>query len=254
MPVSHTNNIIEIKDVSFWHGREQVLKDISFDIHKGDYLGIVGPNGAGKTTLLKIILGILKPSQGSVKLFGQDIATFQDWHKIGYVPQKHTKSEGFPATVYEVVSMGRFAQKGLFKYLNKTDRDIIMESLSHVDMAQHKDRLISELSGGQQQRVFIARALASQPEIIFLDEPTTHVDTKSQNDFYHLLKTLNQKNNITLVLVSHDVERITKEAMHIACVDCTLVCHATPEEFIKESKSLNLFGHEVKIIAHHHDV
>ncbi len=254
MQVNHKQNIIEINNVSFSYDHEKILKDITFNIHRGDYLGILGPNGAGKTTLLKIILGMLKPSRGSVKLFGQDAKEFKDWPKVGYVPQKSINFDlNFPTNVLEVVSMGRFAKRGLFRKLNTEDKKIIEESIKQVDMWHYKTHLIGELSGGQQQKVLIARALAGQPEIIFLDEPTSNIDQKFQDDFYALLKKLNRQYHLTLVLVSHDIEKITKEAMHIACVDCTLVCHATPEEFLRESKSLNLFGQEVKIIAHHHD-
>ena len=244
MQVDHTKNIIEVKDICFSYGDEEVLKDISFDIHKGDYLGVVGPNGAGKTTLLKLILNLLPVCCGSIKLFGEDIGHFKDWSKIGYVPQKATNFDAnFPATVREVVAMSRSAKKGLFHNKNQEDDKIIEESLKRVGMWEQKDHLIGDLSGGQQQRVFIARALALQPEIIFLDEPTTGVDKKSKDDFYTLLKDLNQRFNLTIVLVSHDIERITKEAMHIVCVDHTLVCHTSPQEFLKESESLNMFHH-----------
>lgn len=254
MQVDHSQNIIEVKDVCFSYGNEEVLKDITFNVHKGDYLGVVGPNGAGKTTLIKIILGLLPLGSGLVKLFGQDLKQFKDWAKIGYVPQKATNFDvNFPATVKEVVTMARFAKVGLFKYLSANDREIIEKSLQQVNMQDYKDRLIGDLSVGQQQRVFIARALAGQPEIIFLDEPTTGVDKKSQDDFYALLKTLNQELDLTLVLISHDIDRITKEAMHIACVDHTLVSHMSSEEFLKESESFNMFGENIKVINHHHN-
>ena len=115
-----------------------------------------------------------------------------------------------------------------------------------------KNKMIGDLSGGQQQRVFLARALAGNPEIIFLDEPTTGIDKKSQDDFYRIIKNLNEKSGITIILVTHDIERITKEAMHIICVDKTLVCHTSPEEFLRDSLSENIFGQNVKIITHHH--
>ena len=253
MQVDHTKNIIEVKDVCFSYGNEEVLKGITFDIHKGDYLGVVGSNGAGKTTLIKLILGLLPLCCGSVKLFGQDQKQFKDWSKIGYVPQKATNFDvNFPATIREVVAMARSAKKGLFHRTNKQDDEIIEKSLRQVDMWEHKDRLIGDLSGGQQQKVFIARALAGQPEIIFLDEPTTGVDKKSQDDFYNILRGLNKDLGLTLVLVTHDIERITKEAMHIACIDHTLTCHTSPEEFLKESGSLNISGQKIKIIAPHH--
>ncbi len=119
-------------------------------------------------------------------------------------------------------------------------------------MWENKDRLIGDLSGGQQQRVFIARALVNDPEVIFLDEPTTGVDRHTQDSFYALLKKLNQDLGITLVLVSHDIERLTQEVMHIACVDKTLTCHVSPEEYLAESQSLHVRGEDVKIITHHH--
>ncbi|MGB7582978.1 MAG: metal ABC transporter ATP-binding protein [Sedimentisphaerales bacterium] len=252
MQVDHTKNIIEIKDVCFSYGNEEVLKAITLNIHKGDYLGIVGSNGAGKTTLLKLILGLLPLCCGSVKLFGQDIKQFKDWSRIGYVPQKATNFDvNFPATVKEVVAMARFSKRGLLHRTTKEDEEIIGKSLRQVDMWDYKNRLIGDLSGGQQQRVFIARALAGQPEVIFLDEPTTGVDKKYQDDFYNILRGLNKDLDLTLVLVTHDIERITKEAMHIACVDHTLVCHTSPEEFLKEGELLNISGQRVKIIVPH---
>lgn len=254
MQTDHKKNIIEVKDLCFSYGKEEVLKDITFDIHQGDYLGVVGPNGAGKTTLIKIILGLLPLCCGSVKLFSHNIKDFREWSKVGYVPQKATSFDtGFPATVKEVVSMGRYAKIGLLKYASKKDKEVVESALQQVTMQDFKDRLIGDLSVGQQQRVFIARALAGSPEIIFLDEPTTGVDRASQDDFYALIKKLNQDLHLTVVLVSHDIERITKEAMHIACVDRTLVCHTSSEEFLKESSLLNISGQSVKIITHHHE-
>lgn len=252
--INHSKNIIEIKDISFGYGNEEILKSITLDIHKGDYLGVIGSNGSGKTTLIKIILGLLKPNRGSIKLFGRDINEFKDWSKVGYVPQKATNFDvNFPATVEEVVIMGRYSKRGLFKFIKNEDKQIVEQSLSQVNMSEFKNRLIGDLSAGQQQRVFIARALAGQPEIIFLDEPTTGVDKQSQDDFYQLLQKLNKELHLTLVLITHDVERILKEAMHIACIDHRLVCHSSPEEFLRDNPSLNLYGHEVKIIEHHHN-
>jgi zinc transport system ATP-binding protein len=251
--VDHSQNIIEVRNVSFSYGREEVLKDITFDIHRGDYLGMVGPNGAGKTTLIKIMLGLLPPSSGSIRLFEQELGNFKEWSKIGYVGQKATNfDDNFPATVFDVVLMGRYAGCGLFNRITKADRQAAKIALEHVDIWSYKNRLIGDLSSGQQQRVFIARALAAEPEVIFLDEPTTGVDSKTEDDFYSLLQKLNRDIGLTLILVSHDIERTCQEAMHIACVNNTLVCHTSPEEFLKESRSMSLFGQNVKIISHHH--
>jgi zinc transport system ATP-binding protein len=251
--VDHTKNIIEVKNVSFSYGQNEVLKDITLAIHQGDYLGCIGPNGSGKTTLLKIMLGLLSPNRGSVSLFGRDINQFKDWPKIGYVPQKATNFDiNFPATAYEVVLMGRYAKRGLFHRIKPDDRAAAQKALEQVEMWAYKDRLIGDLSGGQQQRVFIARALSAQPEIIFLDEPTTGIDEKTKDEFYTLLRKLNQNLSITLVLVSHDIKDVTREVMHIACIDHTLTCHTSPEEFLKDSQSTDFLGKNFKFITHHH--
>lgn len=250
--VNHATNIIELRDVSFAYGATEVLQGITLDVHLGDYLGVIGPNGAGKTTLLKVILGLLPPTQGTVKLFSTDIRKFTAWSKIGYVPQTATHfDEHFPATVQEVVLMGRYARRGLLHPVTSADRAQVTTALHQVDMVPYRTRLIGDLSGGQQQRVFIARALVSQPEVIFLDEPTTGIDQRSRDEFYALLRTLNREFGLTLVLVSHDIAIVTQEVMHIACIDHTLVCHTSPAEFLKESQSFEMFGQTMKVIAHH---
>jgi zinc transport system ATP-binding protein len=237
--IDHIENILEIQDVSFSYGDNEVLKNINLIIHKGDYLGLVGGNGAGKTTLLKIILGLLKPDRGVIKFFGQDINNFKDWSKIGYVPQKATNFDtNFPSTAEEVVLMGRFGKRGLFHRINDEDRKKAQEALKHVDMWEHRDQLVGDLSGGQQQRIFIARALAGNPEIIFLDEPTVGVEKDIKDEFYKLLRKLNEELHLTVVLVTHDIESMAHEAMHIACIDRTLVFHNSVDKFFQESHNV----------------
>jgi len=234
--VDHTKNIIECVGVSFSYSNQEVLKNINLGIHRGDYIGLVGGNGAGKTTLLKIILGLLKPDSGIIKLFGQDITDFKDWSKIGYVPQKATNFDiNFPATVEEVVLMGRFGRRGLFHKINEGDRKKATEALKHVDMLEHRNKLVGDLSGGQQQRVFIARALAGDPEVIFLDEPTVGVEKDIKDEFYKLLRKLNEELHLTIVLITHDIESMSHEAMHIACIDRTLVFHNSVDKFFEET-------------------
>ncbi len=253
MSVDHNKNIIEIKNVSFGYTDEPVLKNISLNIHQGDYLGIIGPNGGGKTTLLKIILGLLQPQSGTIKIFGQDSNNFKDRFKFGYVPQKAINFDTkFPATVEEVVAMGRYAKRGLLRRLTPEDKRQVRKALQEVDMLEHKNRLIGDLSGGQQQRVFIARALASQPEIIFLDEPTAGVDNKTQEQFYALLKKLNETLNLTLILVSHDIDVIAHEVTEIAFVNQTLIYHGTPEKMLSGDYLQKLYGKNIKFILHDH--
>ncbi len=234
--VDHSKNIIEVNDISFSYDGVNILQSISLQVHKGDYVGIVGPNGAGKTTLLKIILGLLNPDKGEVKLFGSNVSSFKDRKKIGYVPQKAINFDpGFPATVREAVLMGRFGKRGILHQINDEDQKKADEAIEHVGLTEMKNKLVGELSGGQQQRVFIARALAGEPEVIFLDEPTTGLDTKTQEEVYTLLKKLNTELEITLVIISHDVSKLVQEAMHIACIDTTLTCYSSPEEFRKNN-------------------
>ncbi len=255
MPVDHTKNIIEVKNVSFSYGNTTVLKNITLTIHQGDYLGIIGPNGSGKSTLLKLMVGLLKPTQGEIKLFGQTLNNFKDWHKLGYVSQKVVNFDYlFPATVQEVVEMGRYGSKGLFKNINKKDNEIVERSLQQVEMWNFRDRLIGDLSGGQQQRVFIARALAAEPEVIFLDEPTVGVDAKTQEQFYTLLKKLNRELNLTLVMISHDLEVMTKETTELACVNQSLIYHDNPANCIRGNYIEKLYGEDkcINITSHKH--
>lgn len=253
MPIDHTKNIIELERVSFAYGETPALTDISLTIHPGDYLGIIGPNGSGKTTLLKVMLGLLTPTAGKVKLFGSDCFCFKEWSKIGYVPQKAINFDPlFPATVYEAAAMGRYGRRGLLRRLNNRDHQIIKQSLEQVEMLAYRDRLIGDLSSGQQQRVFIARALAGEPEVIFLDEPTVGVDVKAQEQFYALLKKLNEDLGLTLVLVSHDIDVVANEATELACINQTLVYHGAPREFIKGDYLQKLYGKNIRQILHDH--
>lgn len=215
--------VFKLQDVSFAYGREPVLEHVNLEISTGSYAGIVGPNGGGKTTILKILLGLLKPKSGSVELFGVEQKHFKDWEKIGYVPQKVTSFDlTFPATVEEVVAMGLFAKRGLFKSLTTSDHQEAHRALEKVNMLKFAHRLIGDLSGGQQQRVFIARALASNPKVVILDEPTTGVDEAAQDDFYDLLRKLNLEHHLTLILVSHDSEVVEREAHEIFRINRTI--------------------------------
>jgi len=238
--VDHTKSIIEVSNISFSYNDQVVLKDVNLSIHKGDYLGVVGSNGSGKTTLLRIILGLISPKSGTIKLFGEDISVFKDWSKVGYVPQKVINFDNnFPVTVLEVVSMGRYGKRGLFHRITEEDKQKVTEALRNVDMLDYINRPIGDLSGGQQQRVFIARALAGDPEIIFLDEPTVGVEKDIKEKFYQLLHDLNEKLNLTIVIVTHDIESMANEAMHVACIkDNTLVFHESIDDLFKKSHGI----------------
>lgn len=241
--LKHGENIIELQDVNFSYGHDQVLKNINLTVHKGDYLGIVGPNGGGKSTLLRLILGLLTPSSGNIILFGQNIENFKNWSKFGYISQQVTHIDpNFPMSVMDVVIMGTYAKLGLFKTPGKGEKEKAREALEKVGMWEYKDKLIGDLSGGQQQRVFIARALAGEPEIIVLDEPTTGVDIKTQKEFYSLLQSLNSKLEMTLVLVSHELDIVAHESTEIAYINRELIYHGVPRDFLESEYLERLTG------------
>lgn len=240
--VDHKYTIIELDRVCFSYSTDEVIKDVSLQIHKGDYAGIVGPNGGGKTTLLKLMLGLLQPHDGSIKLFGKEIREFKEWSRIGYVPQKTHLEMNLPVTVEELVSMGRYGKRGLFHFPTKEDKEKTISALKQVDMLNHRNRQVSDLSGGQQQRVFIARALASEPEVIFLDEPTVGVDVKTQKQFYTLLRKLNKELDLTLVLVSHELDVVAHESTELGYINRTLEYYGNPDEFLKGAYFHELIG------------
>jgi zinc transport system ATP-binding protein len=230
--------VLKIEDLSFSYGNEEVLRDINLTIKKGEYLGLIGPNGGGKTTLLKLALGLLKPSSGEITWFGK--TPFKEWYRVGYVSQKAVDFDSlFPATVEEVVLMGRYARLGLFHWATAEDKKKAEEALQNVNMLEYRYRRISDLSGGQKQRVFIARALASDSEVIVLDEPTTGVDQETQDQFYRLLKDLNGQMGLTLILVSHDLERIAKEASCVAIIERAVRYYSDPQEAVQKEKQVH---------------
>lgn len=245
--------IIEIKNLSYRYERENILENVNLSIEKGAFLGIVGPNGSGKSTLLKLILGLIKPQKGEIKLFGEDSKHFRDQQKIGFVSQKaNSFNTGFPATVYEVVASGLTKKLGLFRSLSKRDAAKVKEAVASVGMEAYMDRNIGELSGGQQQRVFIARALVSEPELLILDEPTVGVDAENVQSFYEMLEELN-KAGITLLLVTHDIGVISDKVTNVACLNKGLFFHGTPSEFEEQKIGLSeIYGHEVQLLTHDH--
>ncbi len=183
--------LIELQNVSFQYENTKVLHNISFFVSEGDFLAILGPNGSGKSTLLKLILGIVKPLSGEIKLFGESANSFQNREWIGYVSQKSNAfNSAFPATVEEVVKSGLTKKMGLFKRMPNNAKDLTYEALKSVGMEDYMNRNIGQLSGGQQQRVFIARALIAEPKLLILDEPTVGIDHENVQSFYDMLARL----------------------------------------------------------------
>lgn len=248
--------VIELDNISYAYDEKQVLQNIDLSIEKGRFLGLVGPNGGGKTTLIKIILGLIKPDAGTIKLLGQPIEKFHDWNRIGFVSQKaNSFNKGFPATVYEVVSMGLTAKLGYFKFMKKADTEKVLQTIKLVGMGDFINRNIGDLSGGQQQRVFIARALVSDPELLILDEPTVGLDYKYAEEFYALLHQLNKEKGLSLLLVTHDTGVMTKYATKVACLNRTLHFHGASVDYSELSAHdlSEIYGHPVKVVVHDHD-
>jgi zinc transport system ATP-binding protein len=234
---------IELSHVSFRYGAEQTLSNLSLAVMPGEYVGVIGPNGGGKTTLMKLLVGLLRPQKGEIRLFGTPLQEFRDWSKIGYVPQRIGGGDfRLPITVLEVVRFG--APRG--------NTAAALEALAVVGMADHAQRSLRELSGGQQQRVFIAKALAGKPEVIILDEPTAGVDVSAQDDFYQLLATLNSERGLTVILVSHDIDVVVNEVSKLACINEALVYHGRPKEFLEKDYMTKLYGKARKFILHGH--
>jgi len=208
--------IIEVLGLSFSYTDEEILKNVSFTVSKGDFLSIIGSNGAGKSTLLKLLLNIIKPQRGAILYFGEDIEKFKGWQKIGYVPQNAILNlDSFPATVLEIATSGLYSQKIGMKERKKIAR----EYLSKLGVLDLEKSLIGKLSGGQKQRVMLARTLAANPEILILDEPMAGVDQEASQNLYGLLKDLNEKENLTIRMVTHDLLRASNFSKRVLCLE-----------------------------------
>lgn len=243
--------LITARDVDFRQGEGLVLSAISFQIFLGDYVGILGANGSGKTTLIKLIVGLLEPTSGDIQLFGDNPRVFKGWDQVGYVPQHVFKNDqNFPATVEEIVASG-FGQDE--RRLSAPERHECMEQALESARVEHvRHRRIGELSGGEQQRTFIARALATRPQLLILDEPTTGIDRTSEKEFYALLKKLND-NGMTILLISHDLDAIAREVKQVMCLNRTLVYFGTPEGLRRPGTLDTMYGDGKQVLFHGHE-
>lgn len=212
---------IEVRDLWFSYGDSVVLKDVEFVLQEGDFLGIIGPNGGGKTTLLKLLLGILKPDRGLIRVLGEEPHDAK--LRVGYVPQDTEFNRTFPISVMDVALMGRLARNRVGFGYSREDQRKVQEILEGVGMWEYRHRSIGQISGGQRQRVFIARALVTDPKILFLDEPTASVDPEFQTDLYDFLKELNRK--VTIVVITHDIGVISSHMKSIACINKHFIFH-----------------------------
>lgn len=240
------DKVIEVKNLSFGYKDSLLLENVNFSVDRGDYLGIIGPNGSAKSTLLKLLLKILTPLKGEIRILNVSIERFKGWHKVGYLSQKAASfNSNFPATVEEIVGSGLYSKIGLFRHLKKQHRDLVYDSLETVGMQDYGKQLIGNLSGGQQQRVFIARLLASDPEIMILDEPTVGIDAKSEEAVYCLLARLNRERGITIIMVTHDIGAITVHANKLALMENKSLLIQKPDEAVLGGFINRLYGYGV---------
>jgi zinc transport system ATP-binding protein len=215
-----TEKIIEARDVSVQYNGITVLDHVSLDVMKGDVLGIVGPNGGGKTTLLNAILGNVRLSSGTVKLFGIEQSKFKDYHRIGFVAQNAIQFDPlFPATVEEIVTLGCLSRKKIGRRLNKADKQAVAEAMEAVGIESIRKRKISELSGGQKQRIFVAKALVRNPDLLIFDEAMSGLDVSVQERFVNLLRDLRHERGVTVITVSHDISSVICQANKLAVVN-----------------------------------
>ena len=244
MPNSTNNNtVISLDRVDFAYNGQPVLQDVGFEVAAGEFLALIGPNGGGKTTLLKLMLGLLAPDRGQIRIFGR--SPHQSTLRVGYVPQNVHVNKDFPVTALDVVLMGlRRPGQGRHR-LTARDRRTALAALDRVNMGDLGQRRVGTLSGGQRQRVFIARALVDDPELLFLDEPTASIDPQGQTDFFEDLRRLNQ--TVTIVLVSHDFMTLSSYVKSVACVNRRVHYHPQPEI---TGAMLDLYQCPVELVAH----
>ena len=237
--------LVEIKNLSAGYRHETILEDINLTIEQDDFIGLIGPNGGGKTPLLRVILGLLQPKSGTIQVMGEPPEKGRQ--HIGYVPQFAEYDAEFPISVRDVVRMGRLSNKRLFKPYSAEDDRVVEERLVWVDQLDYQDRANRELSGGQRQRVYIARALASDPRLLVLDEPTVSVDIEARTHIYELLYKI-KKEGVAIFLVTHDLNVISSYVKTIGCLNRNLHYHG--EKQITDDMLSATYGCPVDLIAH----
>lgn len=229
---SNEELVVAAQHLDFSYGGDSVLRDVSFVINQGDYVGIVGHNGSGKTTLIKLLLGLFAPESGQTELFSVPVARFHHWQWVGYVPQHiSVLNPLFPATVEEVVALGLLSLKHFPKKITQSDRRKVHALLSEFNLADLKHTLIGDLSGGQQQRVFLARALITQPKLLILDEPSSSLDAASRTHFFTTLKRLNSQEKTTILLITHDIHQLSPYANRLLYLNRTVAFDGPFDQF-----------------------
>lgn len=245
--------IFDVRDLALTIAKQTILLQTTLQIGQGEYIAVIGPNGGGKSSFVRLLLGLQKPTSGSVRIFGQQLDAFKAWEKIGYVPQHATLvDKHFPASAEDVVRMGRIAKRGaLFSFFSSKEDISVVEAMEKMHVRHLKDRLIGELSGGQRQRVAIARALASNPSVLILDEPNTGVDAASQRDFYALLRKLHKEEGITILFVTHDVGVIADDITKLITINQKVKVCDNPKAQLSCQEMSDLYGMDAHLLQNH---
>ncbi len=242
-------SIVKLKNIGFRYDESWILKNISFEVNKGEFIGVIGPNGSGKTTLLKVIDGILAPEEGETWINGISSAKIKRENRakmIAVVPQESTMI--FPFSVYEIVLMGRAPHLGKWRFEGEMDFGIARQAMEMTDTLHLMNRSMNALSGGERQRVLIARALAQQPQIMLLDEPTAFLDIKHQIDFFDLIKTLNQNQSLTVIAATHDINLASLYCDKIILLrNGHIHCMGTPDDVIAETNIKDVYETNVTV-------
>jgi zinc transport system ATP-binding protein len=249
-----TTPILEAKNVYVARAGEPILQDASFSINKGDYVGIVGPNGGGKTTLILALLNFLPRTKGSIRLFGLDIDKFSSWEKVAYISQQATSFDRqFPLTVRELVSLGCIKKGNVGRRFKSEDWEAVDESIRFMGLTDVADKRIGQLSGGQKQRVFVAKVLARNPEIIFLDEPVVGVDSTTQEKFYKKLSDLNAQKKTTILMVTHDLTSVFCRMSKVLCVNKKVEIAQITSGLDSNSLLKRAYGDHFHFVFHKHE-
>jgi len=246
MNIQPQNPALEIHDLTISYDKKPVLWGIDLHVPPGSICGVIGPNGAGKSTLIKAVMGLIPLSSGYVRIFEKELSEIR--HKISYVPQRESVDWDFPASVLDVVLMGRYSKVGLFKRIRKADKDAAMDALQKVGMEVFKDRQISQLSGGQQQRVFLARALTQNADIYLMDEPFAGVDAATEKAIINLLRKLATEGK-TVIVVHHDLQSVTTYFNWLIMLNLRLVASGPTAEVFNKAMLEETYGGKLTLLT-----
>ena len=235
-----TEPVLSASGVTYSYGRQRVLDDVGFELRRGEFVALVGPNGSGKSTLLRCLLGVLQPEAGTVRLFGEEPRELRDRWRLGYVPQRPFLDADLPASVEEVVAAGRLSRSGWWRRLQAPDHTAVAHAMESVGLIGLRDRRVRELSGGQQQRVFIAKAFASEPQLLVLDEPVAGVDAESQRLFRDSLTHLVADHRAAVLLVSHELGAVAQDIDRVIVLKNRVLFDGTPTELTETGVSLGI--------------